>query len=90
MSNMLVIHVFQEPTSRGQAQHMEYWFGFPDARGDFFSGDDTVICYCGAKLVPLKRNVKDASDFLVAGVWHNEEFHEDYLLTLDDEGYDDE
>lgn len=72
MTEMRVLHVFMEEAEAEQLAHLEHWFGYPDARNEYFRGDDNVVCYCGARLVALKRNVKDASDIKVAGVWHRE------------------
>jgi hypothetical protein len=72
--DMQVIHVFQEDDPGWQAEHLEYWFGFPDPASQVARDDSRVLCYCGASLVPLRRNVKDSSDILVGAIWHRMSF----------------
>ncbi len=67
---MMVIHIFDEESDEDQKLHMEHWFGFPEVSPIFVDKDPQMVCYCGGRLFPLKRNVKDASDIQVAAVWH--------------------
>lgn len=64
---MRVIHVFLEDTSSGQQDHLDFWFGRTRAVDEVVDDDLPVVCWCGARLEPLRR-VKGEVD--VAGVWH--------------------
>ena len=65
---MMVIHIFLEDTTAGQADHMDLWFGRTRAVDEIEDGADfPVVCWCGARLEPL-RLVEGETD--VAGVWH--------------------
>jgi hypothetical protein len=77
---MQVLHVFEEDDRERQELHMEHWFGFPDASPIFIFADTSMVCYCGGKLVPLKRNPKDASDIKVGIVWHLAEWVDDQFF----------
>jgi hypothetical protein len=77
---MQVLHVFEEEDPAQQRLHMEYWFGRPEASPVFVEKDNKMVCYCGGRLVPLKRNHKDASDVQVAIVWHLAHWHDDQWL----------
>lgn len=83
---MQVIHVFQEDDPGWQAEHLQYWFGYPDPASPARL-DARVLCYCGGRLVPLKRNVKDASDVLVGAIWHTSEFNPDTWLPPEHEKF---
>lgn len=80
---MQVLHVFQEDDPGWQAEHMEYWFGYPDLADRASPLDASVLCYCGGRLVPLKRNVKDASAIMVGAIWHLSEFNPETWLPPD-------
>jgi hypothetical protein len=77
---VLVLHVFDEAGDEEQALHMEHWFGYPEASPIFIQKDAQMVCYCGGRLIPLKRNVKDASDVQVAAVWHLASWVDDQWL----------
>lgn len=78
--NMQVLHVFEEDEPSWQAEHLEFWFGYPDPADRASQVDASVLCYCGGKLVPLKRNVKDASDVIVGAIWHLDKFDPEVWL----------
>lgn len=78
---MLVLHVFDEDNEEEQALHMEHWFGYPEASPIFVEKDNHMVCYCGGRLVPLKRNVKDSSDVTVGAVWHLSAWVEDQWIA---------
>jgi hypothetical protein len=77
---MQVLHIFEEEDQERQELHMEHWFGFPDASPIFVFSDSEMVCYCGGRLFPLKRNRKDASEVQVAVVWHLAEWVNDQFL----------
>jgi hypothetical protein len=64
---MRVIHIFEESSSRGQADHLDVWFGHIHAADELDDGECPVVCFCGARMEPLK--VKDG-DVVVGAVWH--------------------
>ena len=84
---MILLHVFQEDSAEDQADHLEYWFGFPELHTDYFR-DLTVMCHCGGRMAVLKRDPRDASNVTLGAVWHELHYAYDEATHVLDEDYD--
>jgi hypothetical protein len=67
---MRILHAFQETKGSDRKRHVKAYFGVaPGGEEDEHEDGSYVICYCGARLVPLEYGEND--NITVAGVWHN-------------------
>jgi hypothetical protein len=69
---MQVLHAFPEADETARDAHLDVWFGVVHVSDrDDDDPEKPVVCYCGARLEPLRW--KDG-DVTVAAVWHLEEY----------------
>ena len=68
---MNVIHAFEEVKLTSQRAHLRMFFGMIPSDDDKYDEEtgSYVVCYCGARLVPIDRN--SDGDIINAAVWHN-------------------
>jgi hypothetical protein len=68
---MDVMHAFQEERMSSRKAHLKYFFGVIPGDDDQYEPENGsyVVCYCGARLVPLSRDEND--EIVSAAVWHN-------------------
>jgi hypothetical protein len=80
----MILHVFEENDPEEQANHLEFWFGYPEFGPHYNVEKMRQVCYCGASLVTMERD--NQGNMLTAAIWHEMEF--DIMFFTEKEPYD--
>ena len=79
---MDIMHAFEEERMSARRAHLKCFFGVVPGDDDQYDPESGsyVVCYCGARLVPLARDEDDK--IISAAVWHNKI---DYRRQVEDD-----
>lgn len=80
---MMVLHVFEEENPMDRADHLEFWFGYPEFGPNYDALNPYQICYCGADLLIIQKDENGKSE--VGVVWHKMHFDD---IFFDEKGPD--